>query len=54
MIAAAIVLIDTVVFYVPLTSLLIAYVIVFQPPWFLRWVAKLYRIRKEDRDSAEE
>ena len=44
LLAISIVIIDTVVFYVPLTSILAAYIIVAQPPWFLRLVAKAHKI----------
>ena len=40
--AAAIVLIDALVFVIPMAGLLVAYVIVARPPWFRRWVDELY------------
>jgi hypothetical protein len=40
--AVAIVLVDLVLFAVPLTAFVAAYVIVARPPWFREWVARLY------------
>lgn len=40
--AIAIVLLDLVVFVVPLTGILAAYLILVRPPWFRRWIAELY------------
>ena len=42
LLAVLIVIVDLVVFVVPLAGLLIAYVIVARPPWFRRWVDALY------------
>ena len=36
------VVVDTVAFALPLTALVLAYVIVARPPWFLGWVRRLY------------
>ena len=52
MLAGAIVVIDTLVFYIPLTSILADYVIVARPAWFLRLVAKIYKI--PDRAKTDE
>lgn len=43
MLALTIVLVDLVLFVVPLTGLVAAYVLVVRPPWFRRWVEELYR-----------
>ena len=40
--ACAVVLIDAIVFVVPVTGLFVAYVIVARPPWFRDWVEALY------------
>lgn len=40
--AGAIVLIDAVVFVVPVAGLFVAYVIMVRPPWFRNWVEALY------------
>jgi len=52
LLAISVILIDTVVFYLPLTGILAACVIVAQPPWFLRLVAKIYKI--SDRTQSDE
>ncbi|MFH2205170.1 MAG: hypothetical protein ABIJ96_18825 [Elusimicrobiota bacterium] len=54
LLAFCIVLVDTAVFFVPLTSLLAAYVIIAQPAWFLRWVASNYRPAEEAPDAGAE
>ncbi len=41
-IAAAVVLVDLVLFALPLTGLLAAYLILARPPWFRQWVDRLY------------
>jgi hypothetical protein len=41
LLAAAIVLVDLVAFFLPLTALMLAYVIVFNPPWFRDFVKHL-------------
>lgn len=41
--AAAIVLIDLVLFVVPLSGLIVAYLLIVRPPWFPAWVRELYR-----------
>jgi len=46
--ALGLVAVDTLVFYLPLTSVLAAYVIIVRPPWFLRLIARLYRIEAGD------
>lgn len=40
--AVILVLVDLLVFAVPLTALFAAYVVVARPPWFLDWVRRLY------------
>ena len=42
LLAAAIVAVDVLLFAVPLTGLAAAYVILVRPPWFRRWVERLY------------
>lgn len=42
LLAVAIVLVDVVVFVVPVTGLLAAWVILGRPAWFRRWVDELY------------
>ena len=44
LLAAGILLIDLVVFVVPIAGLLIAYVLLARPPWFLRWTEELYEV----------
>jgi hypothetical protein len=40
--SVAIVLVDLVVFVVPLTGLVAAWIILARPPWFREWVDRLY------------
>ena len=40
--AVAIVLVDLLVFVIPLTGLAAAWLILARPPWFREWVARLY------------
>ncbi len=40
--ASAIVLVDLVIFVLPLTALFAAYLILARPPWFRDWVLDLY------------
>ncbi len=40
--AIAVVIIDAMVFVLPVAGLFVAYVIVARPPWFRDWVAALY------------
>jgi hypothetical protein len=40
--AIAIVVIDAILFVVPVAGLFVAYIIVARPPWFRDWVAALY------------
>ena len=42
LLAIAVVLIDLVVFVAPVTGLFAAYIVLARPPWFRRWVDKLY------------
>jgi len=41
--AIAIVLLDWVTFFVPLTALFMAYVLIARPPMFKAWVDNLYK-----------
>ena len=40
--AVAIVLVDLLLFAVPLTGLAAAYILIARPSWFREWVARLY------------
>jgi len=42
LIAVAILLIDIVIFIVPLIAAFAAYIIVMRPPWFKKWIDQLY------------
>jgi hypothetical protein len=42
LLAVAIVLVDIVLFALPLTGFFAAYVLLFRPPWFLAWLKQLY------------
>ncbi len=42
LLASGIILIDLAAFVLPLTALLLAYVIIVQPPWFKVFVQRLY------------
>ncbi len=41
--ALVLVLIDLVIFAIPLTGLFAAYILLFRPQWFRVWVEDLYR-----------
>jgi hypothetical protein len=41
-IAVAVVLVDLILFALPLTGLLAAYLVLARPPWFRSWVEGLY------------
>ena len=41
-VAAAVVLVDLVLFALPLTGLVAAYVIIARPPWFRAFIDRLY------------
>ncbi|MFZ0614675.1 MAG: hypothetical protein WAM73_20685 [Desulfobacterales bacterium] len=43
LLAAAILLLDLVVFFLPLTAVFLAYVIIFNPPWFREFLDRLDR-----------
>ncbi|MGD9369218.1 MAG: hypothetical protein PVH87_26155 [Desulfobacteraceae bacterium] len=43
LLAVGIVAIDLVAFFLPLTAILLAYVIVFNPPWFRDFIVNLDR-----------
>lgn len=41
--AIGIVLVDVLVFVVPITGLFAAYILFARPPWFRQWVDELYK-----------
>jgi hypothetical protein len=41
-IALGVVLVDLIAFAVPITAIVVAYVVLARPRWFLAWVARLY------------
>ena len=41
--ALLLVMVDLVIFAIPLTGMFVAYVILARPPWFRDWVEDLYR-----------
>ncbi|MFZ0791084.1 MAG: hypothetical protein WAM94_15840 [Chromatiaceae bacterium] len=41
--ALVIVIVDTAAFAIPLTALVVAYVLIARPRWFREWVEQLYR-----------
>ena len=43
MLALLLVMIDLVIFAIPLTGLFAAFVLLLRPPWFRDWVENLYR-----------
>ena len=43
LLAVMIVVVDLLVFAVPLTAFVAAYVLVARPPFFQRWVSKIYQ-----------
>lgn len=42
LLAIAIVLVDVVLFALPLTGFFAAYILLARPPWFIGWVKQLY------------
>ena len=48
LLAVAVVLVDVVLFALPLTGLLAAYVVIARPPWFRGWVEQLYAPAVDD------
>jgi len=42
LLAIAVVLVDVVLFALPITGFFAAYVLLVRPPWFLAWVQQLY------------
>lgn len=42
LLAIALVLIDLLIFFVPLTGIAAAWVVIARPPWFRDWVERLY------------
>ena len=53
MLAVAIVVIDVVAVFIPITALLAAYLILFRPMWFKQVVDDLYRDRLSDQREEE-
>jgi hypothetical protein len=45
LLAIAVVLVDIVLFALPLTGFFAAYVLLARPPWFLDWVKNLYELQ---------
>ncbi len=45
LLAIAIILVDVVLFALPLTGFLAAYILLARPPWFLAWMKELYSPR---------
>lgn len=41
--AVIILLIDALIFVVPITGLFVAYILLVRPPWFRAWVRQLYQ-----------
>ena len=41
LLAALVLLLDLVVFFFPITAIFIAYVIIFNPPWFKEFIIRL-------------
>jgi len=41
--AALIIVLDVAVFFVPITGLVAAWVLLARPPWFREWVDRLYQ-----------
>jgi hypothetical protein len=46
LLAAAILLLDLVVFFFPLTAAFLAYIIIFNPPWFREFINHLDPAKK--------
>jgi len=53
MLAVAIVVVDVVAVFVPITALLAAYLILFRPLWFKQAVDDLYRDRLSEQREEE-
>ena len=53
MLAVAIVVIDVVAVFIPITALLAAYLILFRPMWFKQVVDDLYRDRLSEKREEE-
>lgn len=45
LLAVVLVVVDVVVFALPLSALLAAYLVLARPPWFREWVERLYQGR---------
>ncbi len=45
LLAVAVVLIDIVLFALPVTGFFAAYILLARPPWFFEWVKQLYGLR---------
>lgn len=46
LLAAGILLLDLAVFFFPLTAIFLAYIIIFNPPWFREFIKNLDPIEK--------
>jgi len=53
LLAVAVVLVDIVLFAVPITGIFAAYVLISRPPWFLDWIKSLYGIQSRDHPRSE-
>lgn len=42
LLAILILVVDSLIFILPLGALFLAYVIIFRPPWFKEWIHRLY------------
>lgn len=42
LLAIILILIDVVAIFVPLTAILVAYLLIARPPWFREWAERLY------------
>ncbi len=42
LLSVAVIVVDLAVFFLPLTGLFAAYVLLVRPPWFKSWVQRLY------------
>ncbi len=45
LLAIAVVIVDIVLFALPITGFFAAYVLLARPPWFLDWVKRLYSLQ---------
>ncbi len=42
LLAVAIIVVDVVAVFIPLTAVVAAYIILARPPWFREWIARVY------------